>query len=171
VKLLDNGIIYLIPDSLWVSPVHAVLKKTGFTVVENDKKELVQTRLPTKIRVCIDYRKLKAATCKDHFPLPFINQMLERLAGLEYIIFWTDIQDTIKSQLLLRTKKRQLSHVHLERLHTDECPLVYAMLLQRSNVACSHVHLERLHTDECPFVYAMLLQRSNVACLVFFQTW
>ena len=53
-KLLDNGIIYPISDSQWVSPLHAVPKKAGFTVVENDKKELVQTRLPTKIRVCID---------------------------------------------------------------------------------------------------------------------
>jgi len=80
VKLLDNGIIYLISDSQWVSPVHAVPKKAGFTVVENDKKELVQTRLPTKIRVCIDFRKLNAATCKDHFPLPFKDHMLKRLA-------------------------------------------------------------------------------------------
>jgi len=50
-KLLDNRIIYSIYNSQWVSLVHAVLKKAGFTVVENDKKELVQIRLPTKIRV------------------------------------------------------------------------------------------------------------------------
>ena len=56
-------------------------------MVENDHKELVQTRLPTKVRVSIDYRKLNAATRKDHFPLPFINQMLERLAGHEYYCF------------------------------------------------------------------------------------
>ena len=62
IKLLDNGIIYPISDSQWVSPVHAVPKKSGFTVVENKNKELVQTRLPMKIRVCIDYRKLNAAT-------------------------------------------------------------------------------------------------------------
>jgi len=36
-----------------VSPVHIIPKKASFIVVENDKKELVQTRLPTKIRVCI----------------------------------------------------------------------------------------------------------------------
>jgi len=56
-------------------------------VVENENKEVVQTRLPTKIRVCIDYQKLNAATRKDHFPLPFIDQMLERMADHEYYYF------------------------------------------------------------------------------------
>ena len=86
-KLLDNGIIYPIFDSQWVSPVHTVPKQAGFTMVENDKKESVQTRLLTKIRVCIDYRKLDAATCKNHFPLSFIDQMLERLVGHGYYCF------------------------------------------------------------------------------------
>ena len=54
-KLLDNEIIYHIFDSKWVSPVHTVPKKAGFTIVENELKELVQTRLLTKIRVFIDY--------------------------------------------------------------------------------------------------------------------
>ncbi|GJT99811.1 reverse transcriptase domain-containing protein [Tanacetum coccineum] len=35
----------------------------------------------------IDYRKLNEATRKDHFPLPFMDQMLERLAGNEYYCF------------------------------------------------------------------------------------
>nr|GEV68555.1 DNA-directed DNA polymerase [Tanacetum cinerariifolium] len=86
-KLLDAGLIYPISDSPWVSPVHCVPKKGGFTVVENKENKLIPTRLVTGWRVCIDYRKLNEATRKDHFPLPFMNQMLERLAGNEYYCF------------------------------------------------------------------------------------
>nr|GEY17408.1 reverse transcriptase domain-containing protein [Tanacetum cinerariifolium] len=68
----------------WVSPVHYVPKKGGFTVMENEDNELIPTRLVTGWRVCIDYRKLNEATRKDHFPLPFMDQMLERLAGNQY---------------------------------------------------------------------------------------
>ncbi|BBN70458.1 transposable element gene [Prunus dulcis] len=77
-KLLDAGIIYPISDSKWVSPVQVVPKKSGITVVKNEKNELVPTRTITGWRVCIDYRKLNTSTRKDHFPLPFIDQMLDR---------------------------------------------------------------------------------------------
>nr|GEW35126.1 reverse transcriptase domain-containing protein [Tanacetum cinerariifolium] len=85
--LLDAGLIYPISDSPWVSPIHCVPKKGGMTVIKNDENELVPTRLVTGWRVCIDYRKLNEATRKDHFPLPFMDQMLERLAGNEYYCF------------------------------------------------------------------------------------
>nr|GEY47126.1 reverse transcriptase domain-containing protein [Tanacetum cinerariifolium] len=86
-KLLDAGLIYPISDSPWVSPVHCVPKKGGFTVVKNEENELIPTRLVIEWQVCIDYRKLNEATRKDHFPLPFMDQMLERLAGNEYYCF------------------------------------------------------------------------------------
>ncbi|GJX15392.1 reverse transcriptase domain-containing protein, partial [Tanacetum coccineum] len=87
IKLFDAGLIYPISDSLWVSPVHCVPKKGGITVIENDDNELIPTRLVTGWRVCIDYQKLNDATRKDHFSLPFMDQMLERLAGNEYYCF------------------------------------------------------------------------------------
>jgi hypothetical protein len=37
--------------------------------------------------MCIDYRKLNKATKKDHFPLSFIDEMLERLANHAYFCF------------------------------------------------------------------------------------
>ncbi|XP_057790778.1 uncharacterized protein LOC131007883 [Salvia miltiorrhiza] len=86
-KLLAEGIIYPIVDSEWVSPVHVVPKKGGITVILNDNKELVPTRPVMGWRMCIDYRKLNAVTKKDHFPLPFIDQMLDRLAGHDFYCF------------------------------------------------------------------------------------
>ncbi|GJT48176.1 reverse transcriptase domain-containing protein [Tanacetum coccineum] len=86
-KLLDTNIIYPIADSPWVSHIHCVLKKGGITVVTNKNDELVPTRTVTGWRVCIDYHKLNEATAKDHFPLPFMDQMLERLTRNKYFCF------------------------------------------------------------------------------------
>ena len=80
-KWLNAGIIYPISDNTWVSPVHVVPKKTGITVTINDKGEELQMRLPTKWRVYINYRNLNTATKKDHFTLPFIDQILDKLSG------------------------------------------------------------------------------------------
>nr|GEV67383.1 reverse transcriptase domain-containing protein [Tanacetum cinerariifolium] len=87
IKLLDAEIIYPIFDSPWVSPIHCVPKKGGITVVENENNELIPTRLVIGWRVCIDYRKLIDATRKDYFLLPFMDQMLKRLAGNEFYCF------------------------------------------------------------------------------------
>nr|GEV01233.1 reverse transcriptase domain-containing protein [Tanacetum cinerariifolium] len=71
----------------WVSPVLRVPKKGSFTVVENEENELILTCLVMSWRVCIDYLKLNEATRKDHFPLPFMDQMLKRLVGNQFYCF------------------------------------------------------------------------------------
>ncbi|KAL4271816.1 hypothetical protein GQ457_13G014620 [Hibiscus cannabinus] len=86
-KWLDAGIIYPISDSEWVSPVQSVPKKGGITVITNENNELIPTRKVTGWRVCMDYRKLNKVTRKDHFPLPFIDQMHDRLAGKPFYYF------------------------------------------------------------------------------------
>jgi len=87
-KLLEAGLIYPISDSAWVSLVQVVPKKGGMTVIQNEKNNLIPTRTVTGWRMCINYRKLNKATRKDHFPLPFMDQMLlERLAGQAYYCF------------------------------------------------------------------------------------
>ena len=86
-KWMNVGFIYAISDSPWVSPVHVVPKKGGFTIIRNEKNEFIPTRTVIGWRVCIDYRKLNIATRKNHYPLPFIDQMLDRLAGHSHYCF------------------------------------------------------------------------------------
>ena len=116
---------YPISDSSWVSPMQCVPKKGGITVVENEKNELIPTRTVTGWRVCMDYRKLNKATRKDHFPLSFIDQMLDRLAGHDIIVFWMAIQGIIRFVLHQRIRKRLPSLVHLARLLFAEFRLGY----------------------------------------------
>jgi hypothetical protein len=87
IKLLDARIIYPIFDSKWVSLIHVVPKRARLMVVKNKDDELVPTCIQSGWRVCIDYRKLNVATRKDHFPLPFIDQMVEHLAGHDYYCY------------------------------------------------------------------------------------
>ncbi|KAK1629862.1 hypothetical protein QYE76_004177 [Lolium multiflorum] len=86
-RLLEAGIIYPIADSRWVSPVHCVPKKGGMTVVPNDNDELIPQRVVVGYRMCIDFRKVNKVTKKDHYPLPFIDQMLERLSKNTHFCF------------------------------------------------------------------------------------
>ena len=86
-KWLDAGVICPILDSSWVSPVQVVLKNGGTTVIRIENNTLLHSRIATGWRICIDYRKLNKATRKYHFPLPFLDQMLDRLAGHEYYCF------------------------------------------------------------------------------------
>nr|GEV85796.1 reverse transcriptase domain-containing protein [Tanacetum cinerariifolium] len=127
----------------WVSPVHCVPKKGGFTIVENEENELIPTRLVTEWRVCIDYQKLNEATRKDHFPLPFMDQMLERLAGNEYYCFLDGFFGYF--QILIDP--------HDQEKTTFTCPY------------------GRSPIDACLSVYAMHQARFKGVSWLFFTTW
>ena len=86
-KWLDAGEIYPISDSSWVSLIQVVPKKGGTIVIKIESNALIPSRIVTGWRICIDYQKLNKATKKDHFPLPFMDQMLDKLAGHEYYCF------------------------------------------------------------------------------------
>ena len=86
-KWLDAGVIYPIFDSLWVSPVQVVPKKGGTIVIRTESNALLPFGTVIEWRICIDYKKLNKATRKDHFPLPFLDKMLDQLAGHEYYYF------------------------------------------------------------------------------------
>jgi hypothetical protein len=86
-KLLKARVIYPVSDSEWVSPVQVVPKKGGMTVIHNEKNELIPQWTVTGWRMCIHYRKLNKATRKDHFPLPFIDEMVERLANHSFFCY------------------------------------------------------------------------------------
>ena len=72
-KWLNVSFIYAISNNPWVSPVHVAPKKGGFTVIINEKNELIPMRTVIGWRVCIYYRKLNTLIRKDHYPLPFID--------------------------------------------------------------------------------------------------
>jgi hypothetical protein len=135
IKLLDAGTIYPVPHSEWVSPVHCVQKKGGLTVVKNEKNELMPQRTVTGWRMCIDYRKLNKATKKDHFPLPFIDEMLKRLANHSYFAFSMGTRGSCKFPFTRKINTRQRLLALTERLHIEGCPSSYATLRPLFNVA------------------------------------
>ena len=120
-KWLNAEIIYLVSDSQWVSPVHVVPKKPGVTVTMNNKGAEIQTRLPTKWRVYIDYQKLNAAKKKDHFTLSFIDQILDRLAGQTYFCFLDGYSGYNQIAIHPDDQERRRSHVPLSRSLLGEC--------------------------------------------------
>ncbi|KAK1630900.1 hypothetical protein QYE76_005215 [Lolium multiflorum] len=104
-RLLEAGIIYPIADSRWVSPVHCVPKKGGMTVVPNGNDELIPQRVVVGYRMCIDFRKVNKVTKKDHYPLPFIDQMLERLSKNTHFCFLDGYSGF--SQIAVKTKDQE----------------------------------------------------------------
>ncbi|CAN6716324.1 unnamed protein product [Malus baccata var. baccata] len=143
INLLDCRVIYPISDSRWVSPIQYVPQKSGVTVVENAENELVPTRIQTGWQVCIDYRKLNATTRNDHFPLPFLDQMLERLAekGIEVDKSKIDLVRYLPSPTLVRED--------FSKIAQPLCRLLQKEVSFEFNEACEQAfnHLKDLLTS------------------------
>lgn len=69
-RMLEVGIIFRVQTSEWVSSIVISLKKDT-----------------TQIRICVDFRCLNAVTIKDPFPIPFMDIVLEEVAGHEIYSF------------------------------------------------------------------------------------
>ena len=84
IRLLESGVIYPISDSKWVNPVHSIPKYGGITTIQNDKDEVLPTRTITEYKICVDFRKLNNITIKEHQPLPFMEQIIDRITSNSY---------------------------------------------------------------------------------------
>ena len=133
-KLLQVGIIYSISDSTWSTQV--VPKKSGVTVIQNEKGESILTRLTTGWRVCIDYRKLNAVTRNDHFPLPFMDQVLERVLGHPYYFFLNGYSGYFHIEIALEDQEKTTFTCPFGTYAYKRMPLVYAMLPPLFKDAC-----------------------------------
>nr|GEU59003.1 reverse transcriptase domain-containing protein [Tanacetum cinerariifolium] len=129
IKLLDTGLIYTISDSPWVSPVHCVPKKRGFTVVENEDNELIPTCLVT------DARKISRESV-----LLFLNGF------------------SCYFQIPIDTKyqEKTIFTDHTERLLIAECLLGYAMLQARFREFFSKLSLPFRKDAEKEFAFKVI---------------
>ena len=93
-NILDVGSIYQVSNSQWVSLLVVVPKKNG------------------KCKICVDYRELNKSTRKDHFPLPFVDQVLDTLSRKKCFSFLVVLVDISKCKFILMTKIRQHLRVH-----------------------------------------------------------
>ncbi|KAK1662959.1 hypothetical protein QYE76_051118 [Lolium multiflorum] len=110
-----------IEEERWVSPVHCVPKKGGMTVVPNDNDELIPQRIVVGYRMCIDFRKVNKVTKKDHYPLPFIDQMLERLSKNTHFCFLDGYSGFSQIALKLKIKRKPLLLVLMELMLIGRC--------------------------------------------------
>ena len=93
-KLLKAGFIYPVETAEWVSPVVVTPKKDG------------------RWRVCVDFKPLNAATKKDPYPLPFIDQILDSVAGYERYSVCDGFSGYFQLKIAQEDQRRQhLSHL------------------------------------------------------------
>ena len=112
-------------------------KKSGVTTVHNEEGEEMPTRLTTGWRVCIDYRRLNEVKRNDHFPLPFMDQLLERISDQPFHCFLDGYSGYFQIEITAEDKRRPPSPAHLAHMPIGGCPLACVMPLPHSSDACS----------------------------------
>ncbi|XP_022880581.1 uncharacterized protein LOC111397839 [Olea europaea var. sylvestris] len=167
-----------IDDSAWISAVQVGPKKGGITVIENEKNELIPTRIVTGWKVCIDYCKLNAATRKDHFSLPFIDQILERLVGHSHYCFMDRYSGynqiprcmiAIFSDMIEKFIEVFMNDFSVFESSFDECLEHLSLVLQR----CTETNLESTFEfmDECLLVFNTLKEKLISAPVIITSDW
>ncbi|RVX01418.1 Retrovirus-related Pol polyprotein from transposon 17.6 [Vitis vinifera] len=129
--------------SPWVSPMQVLPKKSGITMVQNDKGEEVSTRFTSGWKVCIDYRKLNVVTRKDHFSLPIIDQVLERVSSHPFYCFL----DGYSGDMVERIMEVFIDDITVYGSAFDECLVNLEAVLNR----CIEKELV-LNWEKCHFM-------------------
>ncbi|XP_049394663.1 uncharacterized protein LOC125858947 [Solanum stenotomum] len=127
IKWFRARVMYPISNSHWVIPVQCVPKKGGMTVVSNAKNELIAQRPVTRLRVCMDYRKLNKWTLKDHFPMPLMDQILDRLAGKGRYCFLDGYCGYNQISIPLEDQEMTTLHVLMAPLHLNAWHSYYVL--------------------------------------------
>jgi hypothetical protein len=126
-KPLKAGVIYPISTNDWVSPVQVMLKKGGMTISRNEKNELIPQQTVTGLRMCINYQKLNKATQKDHLPLPFIDEILERLANHSFFCYlkWRETTYHCAKLYKNRTKRWHDNQIKIKQVKPRDKVLLF----------------------------------------------
>ena len=90
-------------------------------VIKNENNEMILTRTVTKWQICMDYYKLNAVMKKDHFPLPFVDQRLDRLAGRKFYYFLDGYYGYNQITIAPEDLHKTTLHVLMEHLHFVAC--------------------------------------------------
>ena len=94
-------------------------------MIRTESNTLLPSRVVTGWRVFIDYRKLNKATRKYHFPLPFLDQMLDRLAGHEYYFFLGKYSGYNQITISSEDQEKTTFTCSYVTFALSECPLGY----------------------------------------------
>nr|GEZ90269.1 hypothetical protein [Tanacetum cinerariifolium] len=149
-----------------------------FTVVENEENELIPTRLVTGWRVCIDYQKLNKATRKDHFPLSFMDQMLERLAGNEFYCFldgFSGCMLAIFQDMVEKTMEVFMDDFSVFGNSFENCLSRLDKMLQRAKVdfiaKLPHPTTVKEYSEDCIKAFQTLKKKLTEAPILIAPNW